>query len=98
VIGSSLCSVSSEGEFRFCEIRFQTLIACDTVSGIFRLSVKSDTKITFDSTRNMNMKNYVWKTGLCLFQIMIFQLNLELRTVQTPGHMFRTELPYDTKI
>lgn len=98
MIGSSLCSASSKGEFRLCEIRFQTHTACDTASGIFRLSVKSDMKITFDSTRNMNMKKYVWKTGLCLFQIMIFWRNLELRIAQTPGHMCRTELPFDTKI
>ena len=63
MIGSSFCSVSSEGEFRLCEIRFQTHIACDTAAGIFRLSVKSDMKITFDSTRNMNMEKYVCMYG-----------------------------------
>lgn len=98
MIGSGFCNVSSEGEIRLCEIRLQTHFVCDTASGILRLLVESYMKITFDSTRNMNMKKYVWKTGLCLFQIMLFRFNPELRTLHTPGRIRRTELPYDTKI
>ena len=93
MIGSSFCSASSEDEFTLCEIRIQTHISCDTASGSFRLSVKSDMKISLNSTRNMNRYKYVRKKGLCLFKIIICRCNLELRTVQTPGHTCRTELP-----
>ena len=61
--------------------------------------MKPDMKITFDSTKNMNMKEGVWKTGVRVFQIMIILLNLELRTVQTSVHtLCRRELLYATKI